>query len=73
MYNTTLVRRLVTNLARRRVVRVEFTKRDGSHRVMDCIFGDKGRVDRSTVTVFDVGNNGYRSIRKSSLKTVSPV
>jgi hypothetical protein len=71
MYNKTLVRKFVDRLARRQIVRVEFTKRDGSNRVMFCNLGEKGKVDRSIITVRDLEANQYRSIRKNSLISVS--
>lgn len=69
-YNTTLVRRLITNLSRRNIVRVEFVKRDGTNRTMYCVFGDKGKVDRSVVTVFDIDKMEYRNIPKARLLSV---
>jgi type 1 glutamine amidotransferase len=69
--NTTLLRRLYTNLVRRKIMEVAFTKRDGTHRVMYCSLGEKGRVDTKTVTVFDLEKNQYRSIRKSTIQSVS--
>ncbi len=56
---------------------VEFTKKDGSHRVMNCMKGVKKHLkggdlrytpsDHGLVPVYDLLNKGYRMISKDSL------
>lgn len=56
-------------------VSVQFTKQNGYHRSMDCRWGPVGKTihENETVTVWDVNKNAYRSIRPSSLFSVTVV
>ena len=46
---------------------VEFTKLDGSTRLMRCIWGEEGKVEDTYSVVFDVEAEGYRRIRHDSI------
>ena len=52
------------------VVKVEFTKMDGTLRKMLCTWGKDGAVESSSVVVYDVEVEGYRRIRNTSVKKV---
>jgi len=49
---------------------VEFTKLDGSRRLMRCEWGKDGKVEDNGVVVWDVENEGYRRIRNVSIVAV---
>jgi hypothetical protein len=49
---------------------VEFTKLDGSTRLMRCIWGEEGKVEDTYSVVFDVEAEGYRRIRHDSIVRV---
>jgi hypothetical protein len=49
---------------------VEFTKLDGSHRLMRCEWGTAGKVEDNAVVVWDIENEGYRRIRNVSVVAV---
>jgi hypothetical protein len=49
---------------------VEFTKLDGSNRLMRCEWGKDGKVEDNSVVVWDVENEGYRRIRNVSIVAV---
>lgn len=46
---------------------VEFTKLDGSRRLMRCEWGKDGKVEDNGVVVWDIENEGYRRIRNVSI------
>lgn len=52
------------------VVKVEFTKMDGTLRKMLCTWGEDGAVEATNVVVYDVEVEGYRRIRNNSVKKV---
>lgn len=53
-------------------VSVKFTKLDGTEREMKCVWGAESRItEQGNITVWDVEQNGYRSIRPESLISVT--
>lgn len=49
---------------------VEFTKMDGSKRLMRCVWGENGEVEDTYSVVYDVEAEGYRRIRHNSILRV---
>lgn len=49
---------------------VEFTKLDGSNRLMRCEWGKDGNVEATAVVVWDMEAEGYRRIRNTSILAV---
>ena len=70
-------------LLRSEVVDITFTKKDGSERIMKCTLleskipsekmpkGTEKAKNDEVVPVFDIENDGWRSFRWDSIKTVS--
>lgn len=59
-------------LDRNATVTANFMKHDGSRRTMTCRWPDEGRTfNHGNITVWDVGKNGYRSIRPDSILSIT--
>jgi hypothetical protein len=73
---------MIFEMMKKGVVQVEFTKKDGTNRVMNCTlsedlipaeFAPKGTgtvKSEDVVSVFDVDNQGWRSFNKNSVKCI---
>ena len=77
-----MTRNEISDLARRNIISVTFTKKNGEMRTMKCSLKDEyidGEVKKSTsirkpnydvLPVWDLDNNGWRSFRIDSVKGV---
>jgi hypothetical protein len=76
-------RKWLIGLLESEIVEIEFTKKDGTDRVMKCTlqedylpeYGvieiDKDRWKKDALAVFDIENDGWRSFRWDSVKQIS--
>ena len=77
-------RKWLIGLLESEIVEIEFTKKDGTDRVMKCtlqedylpevdgvIVFEKDRWKKDALAVFDIENDGWRSFRWDSVKQIS--
>jgi len=76
-------RKWLIGLLESEIVEIEFTKKDGTDRVMKCTLQedylpeysvieiDKDRWKKDALAVFDIENDGWRSFRWDSVKQIS--